>query len=229
MKLKKFYDPLTVNLLAKCKRANPALANWCFFRAPFTHESAYPNYWPLFLEQIEFDNNGSFIAVAKRQRNHSSSEKTYHIGLECRTNEKGDKAGETGEAIEKAASQISRGLNGFIGTLRDNIQLLGEDKDVRFLPVIFTTASLWASIIDLSTADLNTGKLDLSQTPPTKIPWLCYQYTLSPGIKHFASPTEKPSKIGELMMSEYVRSIIIVSPDGIEDFLEWSSYGGAYG
>lgn len=30
-------------LIAECKRANPALSNWCFARAPFTRHNAFPD------------------------------------------------------------------------------------------------------------------------------------------------------------------------------------------
>ena len=38
-----------------------------------------------------------------------------------------------------------------------------QDSIVRFLPVIFTTASLWVSDSDLAKAELDSGEIDLSE------------------------------------------------------------------
>ncbi len=92
------------------------------------------------------------------------------------------------------------------------------------LPVIFTTANLWGSDVDLSKAELESGKSDLTGSRFEKLPWLWYHYHLSPGLKHSSSPDWRHTDLGELMESEYIRSIAIVSPSGIESFLKHVSW-----
>ncbi len=173
------------------------------------------------MEHIQLNENGSVSAYAKQR---SLIEHHYHIGLEVRSNLKGDPAGESGRAIEDAASQVTRGLNGYIEMISKNIQMLRGHNHADFIPVIFTTAQLWGSEVNLSMASIETGESDLSGVEFKRLPWLCYQYHLSPGIKHSHSPVERPAEISDLMNTEYVRTIPIVSPDGIEPFLNWSSY-----
>jgi hypothetical protein len=117
-----------------------------------------------------------------------------------------------------------RGLNGFVDFLKVNPQILGEKQSGNFLPVIFTTAQIWTSDVDLSTANLTRGDLDLAKAGFAKQDYIFYQYHSSPGLKHSASPKHKPGGLGEIMESEFVRTIPIVSTSGIEKFLTWSSF-----
>lgn len=107
--------------------------------------------------------------------------------------------------------------------LSRNLQILGDATQAHFLPVVFTTAQIWTSDVDLSAAELLTGNLDLSDMKFDKKDFIFYQYHLSPGIKHSHSPSDRPGTIGDFMDSEYVRTIAFVSASGIRDFLLWSS------
>jgi hypothetical protein len=211
-------------LLAECKRANPALSNWCFARSPFVHEGrihSIAGYEPIILERAELNEKGAVRSSAKMV---SKLENAYHLARDIKSGQKGDESGaKTNEqAIEEAASQVCRGLNGMVEFFVKNPQLL-KDNTVSLLPAIFTTARIWVSDVDLSSAAVETGKVDLKDTKFQERPWIALQYHLSPGIKHTASPTENPASLHDFMDSEYVRTIPIVSPAGIEPFLKWSS------
>ena len=163
-------------------------------------------------------------AEAQAVEAYYSVPESYHIGLEVRHKAKGDKEGESGKAIENAASQVLRGLNGFVETLNQNTQLLEKHPHAYIVPVIFTTANLWGSDANLSEADLETGVSDdVNKQQLKPLGWLCYQYHTSPGIKHSRSPLGKPSALGNLMQSEYIRTLPIVSPTGVEPFFQWLS------
>lgn len=97
-------------LLAECKRANPAMANWCVARYPMTKRNTGASYEPVIVEHATWLNT-SFKTIGN-QRGYATD--IAHIGLEVRTGRPGDKAGESGRAIEDACSQVLRGLNGFI-------------------------------------------------------------------------------------------------------------------
>lgn len=206
-------------ILAECKRANPALSNWCFTKAPFVSRGRNRNMEPTY---IEYFNTSEQSGSYGRAQSHLSN--IYHVGCEVRSNLKGDSAGEKGEAIETACSQISRGLNGFVNTLIRNNQLLDSNKAADILPVIFTTANLWTSDVDLSLSNLETGHSDISENSFEKASWIAYQYHTSPGIKHNHRQGIRPTRLGEFMFTEYVRTIPIISSSGIEDFIKWASY-----
>jgi len=206
-------------LLAECKRANPALSNWCFARAPFTRRSGLLNC--LIMESARLDDANRLESAAKVLP--QAHDLFFQVALEVKTKETGDTGGTGRGAIEEAATQILRGLNGMVEFLRFNIQVFRDQKGAEFLPVIFTTAHLWSSDVDLSSADLAKGEVDLSKKRFTERQYVFFQYHLSPGLKHSSSPTERSDDLGDIMESEYVRTIPIVNASGIENFLIWSS------
>ncbi len=218
-------------MIAECKRANPALSNWCFLQAPFVQRDRADDNEPLFLEYLHWDENGAIRSCARGKSSYWT--KAFHIALTVKSDQKGDASGEGRGVIEEAATQVCRGLNGMVEFLSNNPQVLisnsstdsnsGKKAEVFLFPAIFTTARLWASEVDLKLADLDTGEVSAPADKFTEKKFLLYQYHLSPGIKHSRSPEARPKKLGELMDSEYVRSIAIVNPSGVEEFLKWSS------
>ena len=143
----------------------------------------------------------------------------YHFGVEVRSARQGDDKGESGKAIEDAVTQVLRGLNGYLEVLAQHTQLV-EGTITHLLPVVFTTAQLWVSKADLGLAELATGDLDISNDEFESVPWLWYQYHMSPGLKHSSISQPKDQiKIEEFIESNYIRTIAIVSANGIEEFL----------
>jgi hypothetical protein len=205
------------HLICECKRANPALSNWCFIRAPRTRRNQIKGADPLMLETI-IQNSGVqlFKIIASTD---TSVRDAYHFGVEVRAARQGDDKGESGKAIEDAVTQVLRGLNGYLEMLAQHTQLV-EGAITYFLPVVFTTAQLWVSEADLGLAELATGDLDISNDEFESVPWLWYQYHMSPGLKHsLISPPKDQIKIEEFIESNYIRTIAIVSASGIEEFL----------
>ncbi len=116
-----------------------------------------------------------------------------------------------------------RGLSGYLEALSQNKELF-EGTKTHLLPVIFTTAQLWISSADLGSADLSTGDIDLSNDKFEPVPWLWYQYHMSPGLKHISVYQPKDQiKVEEFIESKYIRTVAIVSPSGIEEFLLYTS------
>lgn len=207
-------------IIAECKRANPALSNWCFVRAPFIRgDSAFRG---LVIEQAKLETNQIYTSFKRKD---VANYEPYHIALEVKANKLGDRTGGRPEAIEEAATQVCRGLNGMVETLAKHTQLIRNYRDkeyINLLPVIFTTAQIWASDIDLGSADLLTGEVDLVNAGFSPKEWILYQYHLSPGLKHSSSSIGPATSLGEIMEREYIRTIPIVSASGIESFLKWS-------
>jgi hypothetical protein len=208
-------------LIAECKRANPALSNWCFVRAPFKHSNALYDtaFDHVIVESLIREDDG----LRSFARETFTSNNIYHLSVEVRSSSKGDASGETGRAIEDAATQVSRSLNGFIQTIFRAPQIMEGCGSVDFLPVIFTTAQLYIADIDLSQADLQTGNIQLASEAIKSVPWIYYQYPLSPGLKHSIPPSNQGQSIATVLQGEYLRSIPVVGPSGIEQFLIQSS------
>jgi hypothetical protein len=208
-----------IYLIAECKKANPAFSNWCFVKAPYIHRSR-AGYEPLLIECMQEDKNGLLYSAAHRG---AQLDRACHIGLEVKSGEKGESNSSGRGRIEESVTQICRSLNGFVEFIAKNKQIISNKKMIYFLPVIFTTANVWLSDVNLSSMEIENGKVNLNNTNLNRVPWVSYQYQLSPGIKHSYSPTERSEEIGELLDSEYIRTIIVVSSSGIEEFLRWSS------
>lgn len=213
-------------LVGECKRVNPAFGNWCFLKVP------------------NFANNPqdfvSFQLIKKNSINDIWTQRTTgygwgrdicHLGIEVKTDKKGDKYGKGKGEIEEAATQVCRGMNGFLNFLATHPQIIDRqrrlspdaDTSVAVLPVIFTTANLWVSDVDITSAVLTSGEIDFNAEDLThtctRRPWLIYQYRLSPGITHTLPPAEPAKTVIEALEHEFVRSIAIVNPEGLQEFL----------
>lgn len=215
-----------VYLVAECKRANPAFSHWCFIRAPYTYNNrADPDPW--LIEQLDYGITNEFArnkVVSTYVRRVSKAEYSYHIPMEIKTNETGDERGYSkGKGIGDATSQVCRGVGGVMESIARNLSILGSASSAIFIPVIFTTAKLFVSDADLSTADLQTGNIDLTDTMFVETPYLFYQYNLSPVLKHSIMSQAQNSNLSLLLETAFARTIAIVSATGIEPFLQWSS------
>jgi hypothetical protein len=122
--------------------------------------------------------------------------------------------------IEDAAGQCMASLNGMIQGYRRHPKRLALDDQVTLLLVIFTTARLWVSNVNLGGADLATG--DLTQQATLKqVDWLYYQCPVSLGMKHDAPPADgRETALSEILRSEYIRTIAVVSALATAKFLQ---------
>ena len=224
-------------LLAECKRVNPSLSDWCFLRTPRLTSDELA-----LIEQVTFTDDGRIVPgppdrtpYFPKVDSNDSSRRPYHVGLELRNREEqGESVGSGRGEIEGAATQLLRGLNGFVEFLSANPHAVrvpppglgvGRDRKISILPVIFTTASLWTTAVELGRADLSTGNFDVADLKPTRIKWLRYRYHQSPGIKHdVETATTNDGSIGQgslmkLVESSFARDIMIVNADAAGEFL----------
>lgn len=152
------------------------------------------------------------------------TESFFDLSFEVKAQRKGDALPvKSTNAIEDAATQVSRGTNGLIEFfLRDPSKLEGINQ-IQLLPVVFTTADLWVSDADLRKTDLNTGELAPSEVGLRSVAWLLYQYRVSMGLKHVTGYPSLSADLTKALENEFLRSIVIVSPAGIDEFLSWAS------
>jgi hypothetical protein len=204
-------------LVAECKRANPALSDWCFVKIPYVRRGAGSEAQDVIVERISATNQ---LTIVSGSDNLGYSGPVYHLALEVKSDAKGDLAGQGRGVIEEAASQVLRGANGLVEFLQANWVLHQKNKpQARIVPVIFTTATLWTTNVDLETVDLTTGKLDPSRISGVKAPWVWYRCHMSPGLKHTVQPDKCPDSLAEALDQLYARTIAVVSAEGIDQFL----------
>lgn len=209
-----------VLLVGECKRANPAVANWCFARAPFSRRNLDAGREPMILDG--FRRIGDTDAVVAHRHRAVASLEVYHIGLEVDTGDAGDSRG-TKEGIEAAVSQVLKGTNGFVEYARDSPHVWRAGERFLLLPVVFTTASLWVSEVNLAEARLATGELAPADAGFRAVTWLAYQYNTSPGLLHSKSNSHGATSLSDALAEQFTRTVAIVSPDGVDAFLRWSS------
>ncbi len=223
-------------LACECKRANPRMKHWCFVQAPFVRRNAVAEH--LMVDRIELwyaeasatNPRGGVVSCAKL----NAIDNVYHLGFEEKDGkEKGDPHGGGGRnAIEDAAFQACKGANGLLTVLRGLQRQVNPryetDKEHYFvMPTIFTTANLWACDTNLSAADLSTGEIPAdARQQIRKVDWLFYQYPLSPAVKHDLDEAPGDTdELGKILDNRFRRTIGVVGPDGIEEYLQLlSSY-----
>jgi hypothetical protein len=205
----------TVYLVVECKRADPAHANWCFLKAPYTRRNSFDD--ELVFQEVVYQ--AETLVAAQPRTRHASIEST-HLGVELRTGAKGEGSGGR-SAINDATAQVLRGSNGLLDHLfPEQRAYRGDKRSVVFVPVIFTTARLWVAKGDLSAANLTTGRLPEDWGELSSVPWLWYTHNQSPALRHgLPSASQAPASLSKTLHAEYSRTIAIVGSDGIDSFL----------
>jgi hypothetical protein len=97
-------------IVGECKRANPALSNWCFVRAPYTRRDHRQE--GIYVDKLSWRDTRSMNTV--EVANIAYTSEAYHIALEAKTGALGDPAGRGRGEIDDAATQVLRGVNGLI-------------------------------------------------------------------------------------------------------------------
>jgi hypothetical protein len=205
-------------IIAECKRANPAMANWCFARAPYTRQGHSSE--GIYVDHLSWSETGEMKVVEVANLQHTSE--VYHLALEAKTGDPGDPAGKGRGEIDGAATQVLRGVNGLIETWAR--AKVGANEHKFLIPVVFTTANLWACDAALAAADLATGNLQPEQVGLLPMPWAAYQFPASESLKH--EKGRRPQLHGHLpdiLHHEYVRTVQFVTPAAIGPFLTYMS------
>jgi hypothetical protein len=206
-----------VYLVAECKRADPARANWCFVKAPYTRGNASND--ELVFQEVEFRPGN---AVSK-PRDVAAGIESCNLGFELKTGSPGEGASGGGSAIKDATNQVLRGLNGLVDHLFPSPgSVSGGRGRIFFLPVIFTTATLWVVTGDLSAADVANGRLPADWGTLKKAEYLWFNHNQSPALRHQLPYLQAASRfdISTTLHAEYTRSIAVVGSDGIDAFFK---------
>jgi hypothetical protein len=201
-------------LIAECKRANPAYRDWCFARAPFVRRNRDAEFY--FVDRFQRPPGGADQPMMHKLYALQEGA-AFHVATEVKGKEPGDPSGAERDNIEKAATQVCRGVSGLVRVLTpfsDHIR-----SGPIFFPVIITTARLWTSSVDLTAADLENGNLAGNSLPLKSEDWIYYQYPRSPDLKSNDDRVAKPLRLAELLDEQYIRTIAIVRASAFARFL----------
>jgi len=203
-------------IVAECKRVNPAFSDWCFVKTPYIRRNLEIN--DVIIDCLHFKEDFNYGNATTLK----SSPEIYQLGLEVKTDLKGNQSFSSKNAIEDAATQVTRGVNGlFLEFAGRGKELVHTGNNVWFIPVIFTTAKLWTSDIDIGASELETGNVILNDINAHEKNWIWFQYHISPGIKHHLdSSQEIDENLSAVLKNDYTRTIAIVNYSGIEDYLK---------
>lgn len=201
-------------IVVECKRANPAYSDWVFSRSPYSNPVQYSRL--SFAEEISIVDSGE---VRSSIVNLASSNRIYQIGLELKTDKKGDRFGSMSDQIEKAATQACLGFNGLADIFSREQDSFGGSKSIILLPMIVTSANLFSSSVDLGKADINTGEISPDDIDIERVDWLNLHYHQSPGLKHSIESSHENKRLNDSLYHEYVRTIPVLHPDGLHQYL----------
>jgi hypothetical protein len=212
-------------MIAECKRVDPAKALWCFAKTPYTWRNANPD--ELAFDELEVQANKQ---MNRRAHFAYARQTVFQLGFELKTGQTGDGFGQS-RAINDAITQVLRGKSGLINHLCESIRTadhrsLGIEsiRTIRFIPVIFTTAQIWVTDVDLTDADLNTGNL-VNQVEAKATDWIWLTHNQTSNLRpEFYWQQERSALDGFScdLRREFARSIAIVSPSGVDDFLSFN-------
>lgn len=210
-------------MVAECKRVDPAKGYWCFATTPYSLDE--------FGNSAQFDQILCFSDIPQ----FNSSTKIAHtqqnimnLGLEVKTGEKGDGSRTEGKSpINTSIGQVLKGQSGFINYLsnegRDSTDLILEvDVNNVFIPVIFTTAKIFVTQADLSNADLEKGFLPKDSVKAEEKDWVWLNHNRSEHLSHKVRFNYKENNYKSMFFREFTRSIAIVGPKGIDNFLSFN-------
>jgi hypothetical protein len=207
-------------MVAECKRA--LNTTWAFARAPFV--TKLNSYRLLTLEQVTARQE-----VRISQPIQVGPIDAYDVCLPLKTasvstsqaqNECSCGAGGKNDP-EDAFSQLMRGVNGVTRFLGSRQYLMHHLESMPLVPVLFTSAQLRVTDVDLRTASLSDGNLDAATFPESQpADWVWYQFPQSHELRHDLRTTRTPGDIATSLLLDHIRTIAVVTPAGLKEFLD---------
>jgi hypothetical protein len=212
-------------MIAECKKADPATARWCFAPSEYRwYGMSRPEVtFDQFSARTEASEARQYVSTDVCAKYLEAGEKTYHIGFDLRTGRQGDGRAPGGtKAIDQAVTQVLRGTSGYINQIFSVNRWPYQTRHTcRFIPVVFTTAELWVSDVDLGSSDLSTGELPADAVSVRQEKWIWFTHHRSPTLSHALLKLRSDDDMASELRMGYSRSVAIVSPDGIDEFLSW--------
>jgi hypothetical protein len=189
----------------ECKRVDPALARWGFAR----REERRSN---LALDGYVLEVLGE-PPVAKAYEIDPAGDPIVHVGLDLRTNDKGNSIG---KSLDDTVAQALRAAGGLAERWAE-FATHQPNRPTFIVPVIVTTASLEWVPTALEEADLSTGDLPTNEVLQAQWLWLSVNVSasLSPRV------TRPPHRRGirPLLLNKHRRAVVIANVAGLRPAL----------
>lgn len=95
-------------------------------------------------------------------------------------------------------------------------------------PLLITSAKLYIANIDLAESELGTGRLPTKVTSDNLKPaeWVYYQCPVSPTRRHNARRFRCRTELDDVLLTEFMRTVIILNVDHLKSFLETPQFRG---
>lgn len=200
-------------IIGECKRVNPSMGNWCFIKTN-PYKRNVKDFHSL-IDSLKFN---SSIPVVPHLTSILTMSPIYDLGISIKTGQKGDNSrNSSSNEINDALSQVFKGVNGFIKFAKQHPKEIKLDSKVSaIIPVIFTTANLFTSDINLLESNLEKGDVPKHTITPTD--FILLRYPVSESF--LTQPSIITAKsIGEVFDEIYMRTVIIVSTKGLSKLL----------
>jgi hypothetical protein len=208
-------------LVAECKKADPATANWCFAQVPRHSQFDFGTYIQFDQVVVRRGDMAHLVGISKM----TTDRPIMGLGLEHKTGAKGDGIGSTDRsAINSAIAQVLRGASGYMNYLANGGRATRKFEEAQpyvFIPVIFTTANLFVTENDLSKADLSTGELSKGTTNAKPVDWIWFNYNRSLQLSSELPHISISESTGSKYFYDFTRTIAIVGATGVDNFLEY--------
>lgn len=190
-------------LIGECKRVQAGYADWVFVKTPLS--SRKDTYCHLTLDELRESRNSHASVVKKRigPCSYAVTEDVYGLGFRTKRSlpPGAVECQDSVNVINNCIEQVLRSTSGFINLLSHIFRPNNEvqyDYRYFFLPVIFTTAELWISEVNIAGADLETGNL-AKVDEARKVPLVWFNYNrpreLSPNFRDFEYYINQPNAV----------------------------------
>jgi len=200
-----------------CRWVDPARSCWAFGRDPC--ERAGRDHTPLLYDQIRYQLpnvptltqamvRDAFKVTAVRAAPPESA--CYHLGFELGGTDHG--------AVDDAARRACRDHNALIDAIDANRRIMKTLVALNILPVVVTNAVLMGCDADLAQTDPDTGRAVIRAEDLREAPWVWFQYTQAPDLKHHCRRDAYPDELPEALDHEYLRTVPIVNHLHLEGF-----------
>lgn len=195
----------------ECKRADPARARWCFVNASSVRNLAIVD---SFTRPAPSEDRQRLKGAALRDHR----DKIFHLGFDQRVHgETGDGDGK-GKGLDDAVDQVLRGAGGLTRWLFSWIE---PQWRAIVVPVIITSAELFTSDVDLTTADLRRGEVDTVSLTPAKMVLYNHNVTMSLMPENVDRVLEDSGSrtIEQHLAHSSTRTIVIANGEALKDAL----------
>lgn len=208
-------------LIAECKRVDPSKAIWCFVRNPYPMRNAAESSHPVQFDRI-ISKVGEERYVKDGLIKHWGSS-VFELPFQLRSSQPNDPLSPLARSpINDAAYQVLLGQQGFISHLT-SLKGVHEQEQMRrenvFVPVVFTTAELFVSDVDLGDSDIYSGEITKDLKSMQKVNWLWYNYRRPSDLGISLEEHGRDLTHYDRYFAFFTRSIAFVSVSGIDEFL----------